>query len=42
MRVMDEAYPVEMMTIEIVPNSKGGLFTIKWERKKASVFFTAN
>jgi len=41
MTVEDVAEPTELMTIEIVPVDGGGLFTIKWERKKASVFFVA-
>ena len=42
MKVEHVANPVEMMTIEILPVDRGGLFTINWERKKASVFFTTN
>lgn len=42
MKVEDLINPEELMTIEIIPVNTGGVFSIKWERKKASVFFTTD
>lgn len=40
MQVEQLREPVEVMTIEVVPNSKGGAIHVIWERIKASVNFT--
>jgi hypothetical protein len=33
---------VELMTIEVVPTSKGGVINVIWERTKASAHFTTS
>jgi hypothetical protein len=40
MKVESLNEPVELMTIDIRPIDGGGVLTIRWERKMASVFFT--
>jgi len=40
MQVNELNEPMELMTIEVVPNATGGAINIIWERINASVQFT--